>query len=69
MTMYAVCLNPEKTKIKCSASANTRKMPEKIFIFALPLPKEIPNIPSRVAKRKTPLPTVRSIFPVPEKKP
>ena len=69
MTMYAVCLNPEKTKIKCSTSTNTRKILEKIFIFALPLPKEIPNIPNRVTKRKTPPPTVRNIFPVPEKKP
>ncbi|MGP1523889.1 MAG: hypothetical protein ACTTKC_11440 [Treponema sp.] len=65
MTMYDVCLNPEKTKIKCSTNANTRKMPEKIFIFALPLPKEIANIPNSVTKRKTPLPKVRNMFPVP----
>ena len=65
MTMYAVCLKPKKAKIKCSTSANTRKIPEKIFIFALPLPKEIANIPNSVTKRKTPLPKVRNMFPVP----
>ena len=63
--MYAVCLKPKKAKIKCSTSANTRKIPEKIFIFALPLPKVIANIPKSVTKRKTPLPKVRNMFPVP----
>ena len=65
MTMYAVCLKPKKAKIKCSISASTKNIPEKIFIFALPLPKEIANIPNSVTKRNTPLPKVRNMFPVP----